>query len=134
MFKFTKRNILEALIVILLVIGAYLRIGIYMLNNLCVNNVEQTLYSPEGKYKVVVFVRDCGATTDFSKQVSVIPSHDELNNDGGNFLIFRGEPQLSIEWATDTDFFVAFVQGSDKIVGHLEETPGGDLKLTKEGT
>lgn len=134
MFKFTKKNILETLFVILLGIGTLFGIGTYMLDNLCANKIEQSVYSPNERYKIVVFVRDCGATTDFSKQVSVIPAHDELNNESGNFLIFRGEPQLSIERVTDTDFFVGFMRGSDKILGHVAETPGGELKLTKEET
>jgi hypothetical protein len=43
----------------------------------CGNAVLQDLPSPEGRRHAVVFTRDCGATTAFSTQVSVLPSdHD----------------------------------------------------------
>jgi hypothetical protein len=37
--------------------------------------------------KVVVFTRDCGATTGFSTQASVLPASAALPGDGGNAYI-----------------------------------------------
>jgi hypothetical protein len=37
--------------------------------------------------KVVVFTRDCGATTDFSTQASVLPASAALPDNGGNAYI-----------------------------------------------
>jgi hypothetical protein len=38
----------------------------------CSNSLEQRLPSPDGKNDAVVFVRDCGATTDYSAQLSIV--------------------------------------------------------------
>ena len=40
--------------------------------------------SPSGKLKAVVFERDCGATTRFGYQVSLIPSNENLPSGAGN--------------------------------------------------
>jgi len=40
----------------------------------CGNDVLTDLPSPDGKYKVVVFQRDCGATTGFSTQTTACSS------------------------------------------------------------
>jgi hypothetical protein len=41
--------------------------------------------------KVVVFTRDCGATTDFSTQVSVLRVSESTPNGGGNVLVLDGD-------------------------------------------
>jgi len=40
----------------------------------CGNEVLASVTSPDGGVVAVVFQRDCGATTDFSTQVSAVPS------------------------------------------------------------
>ena len=52
----------------------------------CGNRVIEDLPSPDGRQHAVVFVRDCGATTDFSTQVSVLPAGEAVS-DGGNVFI-----------------------------------------------
>ena len=48
--------------------------------NLCANNIICTSHSPDGKLKAVVFRRDCGATTGWSINVSVLKAKDTLHN------------------------------------------------------
>ena len=44
--------------------------------------------SPDTRYDAVVFQRDCGATTGFSTEVSVLRSRDSLPSDsGGNVFV-----------------------------------------------
>jgi hypothetical protein len=43
-----------------------------------------------GTQHAVVFERDCGATTDFSFQVSILPNREVLHNGGGNVFIADG--------------------------------------------
>ncbi|MBE0388656.1 hypothetical protein PLUTE_a5233 [Pseudoalteromonas luteoviolacea DSM 6061] len=48
-----------------------------------------------------MFQRDCGATTGFSTQVSVLGADVELLNDSGNILIIPGHPNEvapNVEW------------------------------------
>ena len=53
--------------------------------SMCGNEVVAEIKSPDGKHKAVEFERDCGATTDFSTQVSVIESDKKLgSDDAGN--------------------------------------------------
>ncbi|EJL22480.1 hypothetical protein PMI02_04644 [Novosphingobium sp. AP12] len=42
-------------------------------NPLCSNETVKSLRSPTGKHEAKMFMRECGATTDFTTQVSVDP-------------------------------------------------------------
>ena len=53
----------------------------------CDNGSLKEFKSQSGKWKVVVFERSCGATTDFSTQVSVLPTDSSLPRKPGNALI-----------------------------------------------
>ncbi len=55
--------------------------------DMCGNEIISQLPSPDGKRKVVVFQRDCGASTGFSTQVSVLAANTPLPNKGGNLFI-----------------------------------------------
>jgi hypothetical protein len=65
--------------------------------------------SPDGRWNAVVFVRNCGATTDFSTHVSVLPAGTRLGKEPGNALVIggdhkavsigvRGEIAVSVKW------------------------------------
>lgn len=58
-----------------------------MFDDLCGNTLLAETPSPEGNLRAVVFERNCGATTSFSTQVSVIESGSTLPNEGGNVFI-----------------------------------------------
>jgi hypothetical protein len=53
-------------------------------DDLCGNSVLSEAVAPGGQLKAVVFERNCGATTDFSTQVSLIEANTALPNRGGN--------------------------------------------------
>ena len=54
---------------------------------MCGNDLLAEVPSPSGTRKAVVFQRDCGATSGFSTQVSVLPAGEKLPNDGGNVFV-----------------------------------------------
>ncbi|MGH9792758.1 MAG: hypothetical protein ACRD5W_16245 [Candidatus Acidiferrales bacterium] len=54
---------------------------------ICSNDVAWESTSPDGKLKAVIFMRNCGATTDFSTQVSILESSATLPNDSGSIFI-----------------------------------------------
>jgi hypothetical protein len=54
---------------------------------MCGNEVIQTLPSQDQHHSAVLFERDCGATTGFSTQISVISSESSLPNEAGNVFI-----------------------------------------------
>lgn len=57
------------------------------LGNLCGNTILSTTNIDGTNYKVVIFERDCGATTDFSTQASILEVGEELPDEVGNIFI-----------------------------------------------
>lgn len=73
----------------------------------CGNEISQTVTSPSGKLKAIVFNRNCGATTGFNTQVSIFPSSETLPDDGGNTLILDGTVPLKVEWRSDSTLYLS---------------------------
>lgn len=65
--------------------------------------------SPNGKLKAVSYLYDCGATTGFSTQVSVIPIDGEIDS-AGNVLITDGRNKLQLKWLSDTELLVSSIK------------------------
>ena len=59
----------------------------YGARSMCGNEILAEYPSPDGELKAVVFERDCGTTTDFSTQVSVMKREAALENSKGNVFI-----------------------------------------------
>jgi hypothetical protein len=81
--------------------------------DMCGNQVLKEYPSPSGKLKAVVFERDCGATTGFSTQVSIIQAGNALENEGANLFStdtnrgrapsgLGGGPEVRFRWLTDS--------------------------------
>ena len=70
----------------------------------------QDLLAPDGRQHAVVFVRDCGATTDFSTQVSVLPAGRAVSGGGNAFVADAdhgraprardGGPAVTVRWVS----------------------------------
>ncbi|MDR1276903.1 MAG: hypothetical protein LBL72_11080 [Candidatus Accumulibacter sp.] len=82
--------------------------------NSCENEISQTVASPSGKLKVVMFNRNCGATTGFNTQVSIISATATLPNNAGNTLIIDGTVPLRAQWHLDSALHLAGL-GSAKV-------------------
>src|SRR5688572_7558431 len=54
---------------------------------MCGNTIVQEVSSPDKNLRAVIFVRDCGATTGFSAQLSILEQSENLENESGNVLI-----------------------------------------------
>ncbi len=78
--------------------------------DLCANQIYQEVYSADRTLKAVVFQRDCGATTGFSTQVSVLPAGETLGNDvAGNLYITNGRPadsRLLLQWTSQRSMLI----------------------------
>ena len=76
-------------------IGAILTASLLVLtqpcSGLCGNDVIEEVVSPNGKTKALVFQRDCGATTGFSTQISILSYQARLPDKPGNVFI-AGNP------------------------------------------
>ncbi len=92
---------------------AVVAISDFSLSGECRNETVSELNAPGNAVKYVVFQRNCGATTGFSTQVSLIKVGETLKNEGGNIFIadtnhdrapsgVGGGPEVRIKWVSDT--------------------------------
>ena len=82
--------------------------------NLCENRLLAEYPSPDGAQKIVVFVRNCGATTAYSTHASLVAANTRSVSGGGNVFVAdhnHGEapsgsgegPELRVRWiSSDT--------------------------------
>lgn len=68
-------------------------------SGLCGNTEILRLTSPDGRHDAILFEHNCGATTDFTTHVSVLPAGTELDDDGGNaFAAEPGDTGARADW------------------------------------
>ena len=93
-------RILIALVVVIVfsVIGTFK----YLDSTMCENTEIEISVSPDKKQYAVLFERNCGATTGYSSQISILNINEKLNNsDTGNIYIANGYPEnYSIKWVS----------------------------------
>lgn len=112
--RFVSLAIIAIAAVSVLLVGgrtAFLTIGWLFGGSLmpCENTPVSEIHSPDGRLKLVVFERNCGATTDFSTQASLFDRHGKLDDEAGNVFIAdadhgrapradHGGPELHAVW------------------------------------
>jgi hypothetical protein len=91
--------------------------AIYFLGDGCKNAVQSTVLSPNGTQAAIVFERNCGATTGFSAQVSVVPASNRKLDGGGNALVADtdrgaapsasyGGPEIRLKWLSESSLSI----------------------------
>jgi len=71
----------------------------------CINEVREELVSPDGTKKVVVFTRNCGATTGPNTQASILDKTERLPDEAGTaFIIDKGGAKVF--WKKDGGILV----------------------------
>lgn len=79
----------------------------------CENNIIGEFASPDGSKRIVLFSRDCGATTGFNTQAMLLKSGETLPDEAGNvFIIDQGSATVS--WKDDSTVIVTFSGGPRK--------------------
>jgi hypothetical protein len=97
------------------VIGAFW----FFAPDMCGNKIISEFPSPERKLKVVVFQRDCVATTGFSTQASILRMNEVLENEAGNLFTSDanhgaapsgpgGGPALAVLWQSENSVALSF--------------------------
>lgn len=87
-----KRTIIGTLIgVTTIVVAGYIVLDV-VFSDMCGNEINIELVSPDKKHKAIIYQRDCGATTGFSTQISIIKRNEKLPNKNGNVLTSVGHP------------------------------------------
>ena len=74
----------------------------------CENDQLSEAPSPSGKLKAIAFSRNCGATTGFNVQVSVVPKESKIGNDSGNALVADGAKLQFLSWDGEARVTVGF--------------------------
>ena len=84
----------------------------------CGNYVQKVLPSPDGKHAAVLFRRDCGATTDFSTQVSVVRMGTRPKGSGNVFIADAdhgavgraawGDPWADMKWVAPRHLVISY--------------------------
>ncbi|WP_333607767.1 DUF5412 family protein [Arsukibacterium sp.] len=78
-------------------------------DGMCGNYIHTEVGSPDNRYKAVIFQRDCGATTDFSTQISIVKKNTELKNNSGNIFVVRCHPDSQapeLKWLSNTELLI----------------------------
>lgn len=94
----------------------------------CGNEVVRSAVSPSGSKAAIAFVRDCGATTGYSTQVSVVRGRVSEVTGSGNTFIVEGRPEgLELRWTSDSEVLVSR-PGSGRIFRQEEQVGGTVIK------
>jgi len=107
----------------------------------CTNTIVSETFSPNGRLKAVVFMRECGAGVR-NAHLSVLPASGVLPAGFGNTFIGEGglsaddkqRPRVDITWLSDSELSVLHgvvrrvrhegrVQGVKVYYGHLVDLP-----------
>lgn len=88
----------------------------------CRNEVVQEVVSPDGQNKAVIFQRDCGATSSFTTQVSVLRRNETLSGSGNVFVADDnhglvevgdwGGPWVGVRWSGSEHLQVIYAKGA----------------------
>ena len=98
-------------------------------NAMCGSDVLQEVYSPDGEEKVIVFQRDCGATTGFGTNISLVESDTVLENRPGNVFQADGHPDwfaIKVRWVDDAHIII---EHNGKPIPHLARTDVGNKEI-----
>jgi Family of unknown function (DUF5412) len=78
----------------------------------CNNTIKSEVKSPDEKYVATLYVRDCGATTDFSTIVSLRAGSANFNGEEGRIFVIKGQPQVNILWTDKTSLRIECIKCS----------------------
>lgn len=74
------KKLLWALLILALTLGAVYACMEFLSGDMCANEIIEEIPSPNKGFKAVIFTRDCGATTGYSTQLSIIDNSANLDN------------------------------------------------------
>jgi hypothetical protein len=135
MFKFAQRSKLQFVIILtisLLIIGlmvfGFITMWQYSLPDLCENNLIEEKYSPDNKHKILIFKRNCGATTKESLQVELVSANTNITNDSvGNILVMDSGDKIFANWTTN-DSLAIFYRIDQEV--YKKETEIQDIEIS----
>jgi len=74
--------------------------------SMCGNDPINSEISPDEEHVAIAFVRNCGATTSFNTQVSVLNIPGHLQNEAGNLFRIEGKHPVSVRWESNEQLII----------------------------
>ena len=110
---------LLAAALVLIVVGIAAYVGLARIADAwCVNEIVRRTPSPNGRREVVLFQRNCGATTDFATNLSVVRTGSDIGARGNLFIAdsYDGRAaldtgfviRLSVQWLSNDSVLVRY--------------------------
>jgi len=108
-----------------ILIGALLCYGVLFLGGTplpgCADYIAEEAIAPTGDFVATVFVRNCGATADFTTFVNIRPAGSKFDGDAFPVaLILGGRRLVNIEWTAPRQLLVRRPAARDAL---FRETP-----------
>lgn len=89
------------------------------------NTVIRQIESPDGKYVAFYFIRDLGATTKQSYQLSILNKGEKLGDTAGNIFTTYGE--FDIKW-DENDNLIVNIKNNEEIFKQLDKYKEIEIK------
>jgi hypothetical protein len=112
---------LRALVVVALLGG-----GCHVLLDPCENELVARMPSPDGRHDAVVFIRDCGATTGFSTQLS-ITAPGKVPHQAGTTFIVDDKVDVHATWQSARSLRITFPASAHVL---RREPRAGDIAIS----
>jgi hypothetical protein len=88
--------------------SALVNVGLFLTSGCvdpCSNTVVNEIVSPDGNFVATAFIRDCGATTDFSPQVELRPTGQKFGK-VGNVYVGNHSDNIHVIWQSNTQLVI----------------------------
>lgn len=86
-------------------------------DDMCETSIFDRIASPDGRTQAVLFEIDCGATTGFNRQVSIVSSDTDLKEKNPalpkSFFAARGEPEVGLTWLSAERLEVKYPESAE---------------------
>ena len=102
-------------------------------SEMCSNTVVARVEAPDGVHRAVLFQRDCGATTGFSTQISVLRAGVEPSDGGNAFIADDGQgvvragawggPWAEARWLAPRHLLIRYAAGA-RVFAQANEAAG----------
>jgi hypothetical protein len=103
-------KIIGSIIIIVIAAASIMGCG-----DLCENKAVKEISLPNSGFKVVGFLRNCGATTDYGAHVSIIKNNQTLANEAGNIFIGDHLYDIDISLRNGDTIIVSYQHGREVI-------------------
>ena len=92
------------------------------------DTVRQIVPDPKNEFLVVVYVRNCGVTTDYATRVDLVASESDAGkHDDKTVLIFKGSHPLNVEWKSNDTLVINYPHVKREYIYRLQTRHGKNV-------